>query len=561
MGLDVRPGQARACYARIPMRQVLHGAGLGLCIVLVACGGGQAVAPAPVYATPERPTQTDRVAGVDAFALPSDHEPDHLPDEPKTAPDLEAWKKLKAAKGLAARPATCKLPKATKAAVACADETSSLALLDSALARPEAERDAALAPLEACKLPAGFVTSLRAELAPVECADGITDPALDKLPAGITPSMQHLLVGQSLGSKLSRTVIGQPTLKPPFTKADTQKFLTTKLAPWAQAQALLVQQLSSLGASLSGVGQAVLAVEAGRADLRFVEVARQVPAAPEFLKDPELRQIYESALEQALEPRKARGRDATLIGLRDFADYGVISGSVRMQHARELLASMYGGRRVDALDALLIPASPEKNALAPSPRRSVPPFLRSQLPAEGAALTAEANGPTATVLPPEVRKAALPESATDERAGRARTSLRLAAAHWRRSSADAALDLVASLPRNESNEFLVALALALHQGPKDVVGMMAAGTPSALGYRKLDALDAVAKKGGTYAGVAAYDAALLREVAPPEGAGKKYFAELAAQYRAAEKKLGASPDAKLAADRAKHAEEIAAAAN
>jgi hypothetical protein len=534
--------------------------GLGLGILLVACGGGaQAVAPAPVYATPEGPTQTDRVASVDAFALPSDHEPDHLPEEPKTAPDLDTWKKLKTAKGLAARPTTCKLPKAVKATPACADEQSSLGLLDTALGKPDAERDAALAGLESCKLPAGFVTALRAELAPVECADGITDPALDKLPAGITPTLQHLLVGQSLGSKLSRTVIGQPTLKPPYSKAETQKFLTTKLAPWAQAQALLVQQLSALGATLSGVGQAVLAVEAGRADLRFVEVARQVPTAPEFQKDPELRQIYESALEQALEPRKARGRDATLVGLRIFADYGVISGSTRMQHARELLASMYGGRRVDALDGLMIPAA-GKSAAPESPRNLVPPFLRMQLASAGAALAAEANGPGATVFAPEVRKAALPDGAVDERAGRARTSLRLAGAHFRRASADTALDLVASLPRAEPTEFLVALALALHQGPKDVVTMMAAGAPSALGYRKLDALDAVAKKGGAFAGAAAYDAALLREVAPPDGAGKKYFEDLAAQYHAAEKKLGVAPEAKLAADRAKHAEEIAAAA-
>ena len=541
----------------------LRGLGFGSSVLMVACGGAQAVAPAPVYATPEGPTQMDRVASADAFALPSDHEPDHLPDEPKTAPDLAAWKKLKTAKGLPARPTTCKLPKASKTAPTCADEASSMTLLDAALAKPEADRDAALAPLESCKLPAGFVTALRAELAPVECADGITDPVLDKLPAGVSLPMQHVLVGQSLGSKLSRTVIGQPTLRPPYTKADTQKFLATKLAPWATAQAVLVQDLSALGASLSGIGVALLAVEAGRADLRFVEVARQVPTAPEFQKDPELRQIYESALEAALEPRKSRGRDATLIGLRIFGDYGVISGSPRMQHARELLASMYGGRRVDALDALLIPApapAADKNAHVESPRRLVPSFLLSLLPGSLAALAAEANGPNATAYAPEVRKAPLPDAAVDERAARARTSLRLAGAHFRRASADAALDLVASLPRAEPNEFLVALALALHQGPKDVVTMMAAGAPSALGYRKLDALDAVAKKGGAFAAAAAYDAALLREIAPPDAAGRTYFEDLAAQYHAAEKKFGAAPEAKLAADRAKHAEEIAAAA-
>lgn len=514
-----------------------------------------------MHPTPNGPTQTERVAASDPFAMPAAHETDRLPAEPTNAPDLETWKALKTAKGLPARPVSCKLPKASKRLPTCADEASSMSLLYTALRGPEDGRDAALASLESCKLPAGFVTALRAELAAVECADGITDPVLDKLPNTISVSMQHVLVGQSLGSKLSRTVVGQPTLKPPYTKADTQKFISTKLAPWAKAQAALVQELSVLGASLSGIGQALLAVEAGHADLRFVEVARQVPTAPEFLKDPELRQIYESALEAALEPRKARGRDATLIGLRIFGDYGVISGSTRMQRARDLLASMYGGRRVDALDALLIPAPSHAVDAADEPQsRSIPPFLLASLPGADALLAAEADRPNARVFAPQVRRAQLPDAAVDERAARARTSLRLAATHFRRASADTALDLVASLPRTEPIEFLLALALALHQGPKDVVTMMAAGAPSALGFRKLDALDAVAKKSGPFAAAAGYNAALLREVAPPDAADRAFFESLAVQYRAAEKKFGAAPEAKLAADRAKHAEEIAAAA-
>lgn len=509
--------------------------------------------------------QTDRVASSDVFALPSEHETDKIPDDPKGAPDLDQWKRLKNPKGLPARPSTCKIAKPTKSPGTCADEATAMTQLDSALSKPEAERDAALAGLEGCKLPPGFVTALRAELAAPECADAITDPWLDKPSPEAKPALVHMLVGQSLGAKLARSVLGQPTLKPPFSKALIEQFLKTKLGPWAVAQAQLVQDLSAAGAQLTGIGQAILATEAGRADLRFVEVARQVPTAPEFSKDPELKQIYESTLEQALEPRKARGRDATLVGLRGFADHGVISGARRMQNARELLGSMYGGRRVDALDALLIPHQPtgtDKNARAETPRREIPSFLLVHVPSILPALAAQADlGRGASSLPPEVRRAALPAAATEERQGRARTSLRLAATHFRRSSADAALDLVASLPRDDANEFLIALGLALHQGPKDVVLMMAGGQPSSLGYRRLDALDTVAKKNGLFAAAATFDAALLRELTPPEGAGHKYFEDLAIQYRAAEKKFGDVPEAKIAAERAKHAEEIARAAD
>lgn len=531
------------------------GAAAGLSVLLVACGGAAPIAPAERPVAPG-PSTTKATPPVDVFALPGEREADKIPEDPKGAPDLDAWRRLKSPKGLPARPATCKFAKPSKAPGTCVDESTSLTQLDSALSKPEAERDAALAALEGCKLPVGFITALRAELAAPECADALTDPWLDKLPAEAKPALVHTFVGQSLGAKLARSVLNQPTVKPPYTKPQIEAFLKTKLGPWALEQARLVQDLSAAGAQLTGIGQAIVATEAGRADLRFVEVARQVPAAPEFAKDPELKQIYESTLEQALEPRKARGRDATLVGLRAFADFGLIAGSKRMQDARNLLGTMYGGRRVDALDALIVPVA----APAEASHRQVPAFLLVHLASMLPTLTAEANAGTANALPPVVRKEAPPASAVADRQGRARTSLRLAAAHFRRASADAALDLVGGLPRDEANEFLLALGLALHQGPKDVVLMMAGGQPASLGYRRLEALDTVAKKGGTFAAAAQFDAALLREVAPPEGANAAYFNDLAAQYRAAAGKFGAAPEAKLAEERARHAEQIARAA-
>ena len=535
---------------------------VGCGLLSLGCGGSAQVAPQPQVPVAEGPTQTERVASNDPFALPSEHEVDRIPDEPKGPPDLDTWRRLENPKGLPARPASCKVSKPVKAVGPCLDEATALTQLDSAMAKTGSERDAALAGLASCKLPPGFVTALRAELSDPQCADAITDPWLEKPQAEAKPSIVHILVGQSLGAKLARTVLGQPTLSPPFSKAQTEAFLKTKLAPWAIAQAQLVQDISAAGSQLAGLGQAILATEAGRADLRFVEVARQVPTAPEFGKDPELKQIYESALEQALEPRKARGRDATLVGLRAFADSGVISGSTRMHNARTMLATMYGGRRVDGLDALIVPApAGADQAVAATGRRAIPSFLWSEVPGLATAAAHEADtAPNAMLLAPEQRRSSQPQQDSAERVGRARTSLRLAATHFRRSSADAAIDLTAGLPRNEHVEILLALGLALHQGPKDVVTMMAGSTPASLGYRKLDALEAVAKKKGAYAAAATFDAALLREIAPPEGAERAYFEDLATRYRTAERLFGSAPEAKLAAERAKHAEEIARAA-
>jgi hypothetical protein len=56
----------------------------------------------------------------------------------------------------------------------------------------------------------------------------------------------------------------------------------------------------------------------------------------------------------ALEPRKARGRDAALAGLAAFADLGVIE-SPRIDRARQILSQSYAGHRIDALDGLRFP--------------------------------------------------------------------------------------------------------------------------------------------------------------------------------------------------------------
>jgi hypothetical protein len=81
--------------------------------------------------------------------------------------------------------------------------------------------------------------------------------------------------------------------------------------------------------------------------------------------------------------------------------------------------------------------------------------------------------------------------------------------------------------------------------------MMRAPTPAALDLRHTEALDALVGEGGPLAGLAAYDAAHLRALSPPEGADAvPYLKDVAARFRKAEALLGDAAQKKIAAQRA-----------
>src|SRR5690606_19414449 len=114
------------------------------------------------------------------------------------------------------------------------------------------------------------------------------------------------------------------------------------------------QAIGGLGSKLAYYGRAVVAVEAGMADMRFIDAVREVPVPEEFRGDQELEEAYYLGLERALEPRKERGRDAALVGLGSLATIGLLRDA-RVERARALLSRMYGGAPMDALDQLLLP--------------------------------------------------------------------------------------------------------------------------------------------------------------------------------------------------------------
>jgi hypothetical protein len=536
-----------------------------LTLGLGACGGAATPAPTvPQTTAPPAASTTPTAAkpgpSSDPFALGAPM-PDEPPPADAAAPDLTAWSAAKNVTGVGAAPATCDAFAQRRAASkppACVERPAALAALDVALTETDAsKRDAALVGLEACAgLPPGLVRALRADLAPIECADKIVDGAIAQRPAGISTNVLGTLVAQSLAGRLARTVAKPPAFAPPYDKAHVSAYVKGPLKTWIEAQAVAIESISRNGAKLEGYAKGIVAVEAGLAELRFVERVRAVPVPTEFEKDAELKEVYVGTLEQYLDPRKDRGRDAALIGLRELAAVGVLHDA-RVDKARSLLGKLYAGRRIDALDALLLPELPPLAQLTLEERLAakLPTFYASALldsativqPAIVRALLAQG-------VPSSLRAAAATPGALgpEARATYARGRIELGRTYWRAVDFDQAAQ-IESARRKEGEDatFLLALAIALRTGPKDAIEMMHAPSPAALQIRNVAALDTI--KQGKYAGMAAVDAALLLATAPPEDGAAAYFSDVGKRFHAAALLLSGA-DKGVAEERARNAE-------
>jgi hypothetical protein len=546
---------------------VHRGAVLGLLLLMVAgCGGADGAPPVSPLGPPRSAPSGSAVAGApapsgptapaDPFGLPAGPRDDDTA-EPGTlaALDLEPWRRATKAKGVAPSPASC------AAYASRAPSTESSDVVGAFAEKDPAKRDARLVAL--AKDPKTNVMlnrALRADLAPVECADAIVDPLLNAplaSAATAVPGNVRLLVGFSLAGKLARTASAPPAMGAIRDKEKVKAFVSGPLKAWLLEQSTAIELLSSGAAGLSGYARGVAAIEAGIAELRLVDRMRSAPVPATW--DPELKSIYEAALDEALEPRKKRGRDATLVGMSDFARIGIIRDP-RLDRARVLLTKLYGGRRIDALDALLVPAAvvpppstPQEAAIA-----SIPTYwLESGDIAHAEDPRFLANGVTRG-LREHVKK--LPSAADELRTPYARARFEMGRVYWRRVDFVEAAHAAARSPKPE-DRLILALALALAHGPNGAAEMMRAPTPAALDLRHTEALDALVSEGGPLAGMAAYDAAHLRALSPPEGAdAAPYLRDVALRFRKAETLLGDPAQKKAAGQRAAEIDAIVAAA-
>ncbi len=515
-------------------------------ILAVACACGPSVAsvppPAPANA-PLAPGAAPKAAV--AFEIEGTLSREALP---ATMPELAFVDR-----DLPAIPAGLPTPAASCAAFAnrqptpmeCNGRDSGLSSLGVALANTHvAERDAQLRGLESCTVfPLGMVRALRAELSPPACADVIVRPIADLPPAGMGGALHDSLIGLGLAGMLSRAASDPPKLTGKPSKANVKAFLKSEMMPWVRQQAVAIEHLSGVGSKLRYYGRAVVAVEAGMADMRFVEAVRSAPVPEEFEKDPELRETYLQGLEQVLGPRKRRGRDAALVGLGNLATVGVLRDP-RVDRARELLSRMFGGRPMNALDALLLPAL---NTAAPSspahrlavrlqtfyagmvfpPEAATEPAMLRMMVEKGLSLPHRIalHAKLKTGVPNEVRLLA------------ARARLELGQNYWRRVDFDEATRLLAEWPTasplSPDGRLILAVALALRGGHAHAADMMVKAPLSDLGIGRVGALDAIVAEGARHAGRAAFNAALIKKLAAPATTPATYWQDLAKRFETA----------------------------
>ncbi len=457
---------------------------------------------------------------------------------------------------------------AAEAAPAC-DPAAALDRLDAALAQAEElARDQQLAALEGCSnFPAGWVRALRAELASAECADALAAPLLERAAdirtqrqtaralgaeaslsekpgdrvADMPADIEQALVGLAVGARLRRLHAPPPAAPSEGTKDQFMAYFKSQLEPWVMQRAKAVHELSMQGSGLRGYGRGVAAVEAAVADLAFVTAAREVPLPKEMDGDEAVRDAYYSALDQALEPRKTRGRDAALVGLADFANIGVLH-SPRIQRARSILSKSYAGHRIDALDGLRLPPLPElpTETLVQRLAARIPTFYAQHVlgnldvtdPSNLRALHEQG-------LYPKVR-GQLDAAALSYDAARqyARSLLALGQRYWRSGDFARAAEVAAVEPAKgqkvaAENKLLQGLAKAFEGGPRTAAQMMLGGPLLPEGVGNVQLLDQLSKERSEVGAMAAYDAAYILALLPPQSDVKKFWRGIAQRYELA----------------------------
>ena len=505
--------------------------GFALLLLLTACGAGGAATGGP--------------------AKSADGSPDQGPPGPTAVGEPSPVGLGAAPAGVPAAPAECAAFSAAPPA-GCAPAGDFKTQLAEALgAAPEA-RDGLLRCLEPSKdAPAGLIRALRADLAPRACADLIVEGMAGH--PGQPRELADALVGLGVGARLNRSVRQAPLPRPPFSKAEFLKHFKEVLSPWIAEQAHAVDALSKVGPRLSSYGKAVVALEAGLADMRFVGVARSIELPQEMKDDAEIRETYLVTLEQALEPRVLRGRDAALVGLGELSRQG-ITNDARLREARALLSQLYAGRRIDALDGLLLPVLP------PAPQTSPALKTAANLPA----FYALRFEPTPAVddatllrarleqgVPPTLWLTTLPSTAPPELAALAQRGLfQLGQLYfWAEPFAKVA---TIQTPNEPNQALLAALAKVLARGPRNAAALMLGPPTLPAQLRDTAELDALAKQKGPVAGLAEFDAAYLRGLSPPAN-DPAFWKEQATRYQRAQKALVEASAKQKAAELAKAA--------
>jgi hypothetical protein len=323
-----------------------------------------------------------------------------------------------------------------------------------------------------------------------------------------------------------------------------------------------VGRLSLEASRLKGYGKAVAASEAALSDLRFVQAVRAVPLPDELASDPEAKNVYYAALDEALEPRKTRGRDAAIVALRFFYELGALR-EPRVLKARALLSELYAGSRIDALDRVLLPSFGASSPATVEQRlaATLPTFYASRFLELVPTLRAPelVRAYSEQGLPPFMRTE-LDRAALDPtlKLAHALIEARRGALYFSGAAYEHAAALLGPAPATDAARLVHGIGKALERAPKHGTDLLLAAPKPLAPLGDLDALEALAKSKGTYQGEATFDAAYIRSLAPPVN-DAKFWTDLATRFSAAARLLKPSPSRAMATELADSARQTSRA--
>lgn len=192
------------------------------------------------------------------------------------APEPSAEARDRAIPSSGTPPAYCEVARTQRAPTDCpATREDALLAIDRALVQLPAQRDQALAELEACRAAeSAAVRALRAELAPRACRDLVAGPTAED---ASDPEVASLLRALTIEARLERATAGRPDV--PFD--GFERYVDHELDPWLDERSRLVDELAEAGPS-GGAGRRLVRLAHGRALSAMAAAARdaigQVPA-------------------------------------------------------------------------------------------------------------------------------------------------------------------------------------------------------------------------------------------------------------------------------------------
>lgn len=295
---------------------------------------------------------------------------------------------------------------------------------------------------------------------------------------------------------------------PPYTgPAGDEKALSVYykdvVGPWLKSSLVRARELDVKTVNLGFWDRPIAARAASLYYLALIETLRGLPV-PSSFQDKELREAYVGSLEDWMAPLKHYARMSGLMALEGYEQFPAGRDVNVVGPLFDSLSATVGGARLKSLQTeLLLPPDAAGCESAPC------------MP------NCEAEKRTSPCVHPE-------PSCTCQ-------LLRHALQYWSGPSYDQIVVNGAS-SNDASLKFYAALAQTLAHGPRNLRQYFDAGNPSELELRHVEPLLAYAASGAPHAGIALYDAAMLKVLSPPTKPPTGYFDEAAALFKKAVEK-------------------------